>query len=88
MHLESVLEDDLKKIIVQMDTNNDGLIQYKEFITEAHKVCIMISDLYLRHAFEMFDFSDNNDNPGKIPIHDLQTVMCGAVSSRVKIDFE
>ena len=54
-----------------MDTNSDGLIQYKEFIAEAHKVCIMISDLYLRHAFEMFDFSDEIENAGQISIHSL-----------------
>jgi len=64
MQLESILEDDLRKVIFQMDTNGDGYIQYKEFIDEAHKICIMISDLYLRHAFDLFDLSDSNENQG------------------------
>ena len=68
MHLESILEDDLRKVLVQMDTNGDGYIQYKEFIEQAHKICIMISDLYLRHAFELLDLSDDNENHGSIPI--------------------
>ena len=32
MQLESILDDDLRKIILQMDTNGDGYLQYKEFI--------------------------------------------------------
>ena len=69
-----------------MDTNGDGYIQYKEFIEEAHKVCIMISELYLRQAFDLFDLSD--ENQGQIPIDLLQSVMCSAISSKKKIEFE
>ena len=47
-----------------MDTNGAGYIQYKDFMEEAHKVCIMISDLYLRHAFNLFDLSESNENQG------------------------
>ena len=32
MQIESVLEDDLRKVIIKMDENGDGLIQYSEFI--------------------------------------------------------
>ena len=73
-----------------MDTNGDGYIQYKEFIQESHKICIMISDLYLRHAFELLDLSDDDDieNHGSIPIDLLQQVMCSAISSKRKIDLE
>jgi Ca2+-binding EF-hand superfamily protein len=71
MQIESVLEDDLRKVITKMDKNGDGYIQYSEFLDEAHKVCIMISDLYLSHAFDLFDLDDNQDNAGQIPIHML-----------------
>mgnify|MGYP006093996383 FL=1 len=32
MQIESVLEEDLRKIIRKMDKNGDGYIQYSEFI--------------------------------------------------------
>ena len=53
-----------------MDTNCDGYIQYKEFLNEANNVCIMISDMHMRHAFDLFDFSDDEEK-GKIPIYFL-----------------
>ena len=71
MQIESVLEDNLRQVITQMDKNGDGYIQYQEFLEEAHKVCIMISDLYLRHAFDLFDLNDDVDNAGNIPIDQL-----------------
>ena len=55
---------------------------------EAQNVCIMISDLYLRHAFDLFDLSDDIENEGNIPIDMLQSVMCGAISSKNKISKE
>ena len=88
MQIESVLEDDLRKVITKMDKNGDGYIQYQEFLDEAHKVCIMISDLYLSHAFDLFDLDDDIQNAGQIPINMLQSVMCGAISSKKKIQKE
>ena len=52
-----------------MDKNGDGYIQYSEFIEEAHKICIMISDLYLKQAFDLFDLGDDLENIGSIPIY-------------------
>ena len=71
-----------------MDINGDGYIQYKEFITEAHKVCIMISDLYLKHAFDLFNLGDESEDNGSIPISLLQSVMCGTISTKKRIEFE
>ena len=88
MQMESVLEDDLRKVITKMDKNGDGYIQYQEFLDEAHKVCIMISDLYLSHAFDLFDLNDDSENAGQIPIEQLQSVMCGAISTKNKIEIE
>ena len=47
-----------------MDKNGDGYIQYSEFLGEAQNVCIMISDLYLSHAFDLFDLGDDIENEG------------------------
>lgn len=48
----------------------------------------MISDLYLSHAFDLFDLNDDSENAGQIPIEQLQSVMCGAISTKNKIDIE
>ena len=47
-----------------MDINGDGYIQYEEFINEANKICIMLSDLYLSHAFDLFDLNDDSEKSG------------------------
>ena len=88
MQIESVMEDDLRKVIMKMDKNGDGLIQYSEFIDQAHKISIMISELYLSHAFDLFDLTDDLENAGNIPIDQLRTVMCGAIGNFKKIDMD
>lgn len=88
MQIESVLEEDLRKIIRKMDKNGDGYIQYSEFIEEAHKICIMISDLYLKHAFDLFDLGDDLEHIGSIPINLVQSAMCNSITSKRKIQPE
>ena len=77
MNIEASLEDDLRKVITKIDKNGDGQLQYREFIDEAHNVCTMISDLYLKNAFNLFDLSE--ENGGQIPIQHFQSIMCGAL---------
>lgn len=48
----------------------------------------MISDLYLKYAFDLFDLTDDLDNIGSIPINLVQSAMCNAISSKRKITFE
>ena len=48
----------------------------------------MISDLYLRQAFELFNMNDDSDAQGSIPIYLLQSVMCGAISTKKRIELE
>lgn len=48
-------------------------------------MCIIISDLYLKHAFDLFDLNDDQENAGQIPIEQLQSVMCVAISTKQKI---
>jgi hypothetical protein len=48
----------------------------------------MISDLYLSHAFDLFDLEDDIQNAGHVLIEVVQSVMCGAFSSKTKIDKE
>ena len=54
-------------------------------MAEAQNVCIMISDLYLKKAFDLFDFNEEISCKGLIPIDMLQSVMIGAISTKRKI---
>lgn len=80
MQIESILDEDLQKLIKGLDKNKDGYIQYQEFISAAQEFCIAVSDLYLKHAFELFNFYDDFDNDGYIPLEMLQSVMCWAIN--------
>ena len=84
MHIESLLEDNLRKIIAKMDVNGDGYIQYSEFMTAAEQVCMMISDLYLKQAFDLFDFGDG-ETQGLIHVDTLKNIMCGAIETKRKM---
>jgi hypothetical protein len=46
----------------------------------------MISDLYLRYAFDLFDLNDDAEKAGEIPLVMLQNVLCGAISTKKRID--
>ena len=48
----------------------------------------MISELYLSHAFALFDLTDDIENQGNIPIDQLQSVMCGAIGNLKQIDMD
>lgn len=41
----------------------------------------MISDLYLKHAFDVFDLEDDLENIGSIPINLVQSAMCNAITN-------
>ena len=86
MQIEDSLKDDLKKVIKNIDKNGDGYLQYEEFVGEAHNLCTMISDLYLKNAFNLFDLSE--DNGGDIPINHFKSIMCGAIGFKTAISHE
>ena len=50
-------EADWEKVIDSIDTNNDGLIDYDEFMTAASNRCKLLNDQNLRNAFEVLDSS-------------------------------
>ena len=86
MQIESVLDEDLNKIVSSLDKNKDGYIQYTEFISAAKEFSIAISDLYLKHAFDLFNFQEEFDSEyASIPIEMLQSVLIGAINFKTKI---
>ena len=50
-------EADWEKVINSIDMNNDGLIDYDEFMTAASNRCKLLNDQNLRNAFEVLDSS-------------------------------
>jgi len=48
----------------------------------------MISDLYLKHAFDLFDLGDDLEHIGSIPINLVQSAMCNSITSKRKIQPE
>ena len=61
-------------LLKQMDANNDGKIDYGEFITAAVNRSRVISDYNIQMAFQMFDADGN----GEITIEELKQVFQGA----------
>ena len=50
-----MFENELERIIKNVDFNNNGKIEYSEFITACTNVSTMLSEKYLQEAFNLFD---------------------------------
>ena len=48
-------EADWEKVINSIDTNNDGLVDYDEFMTAASNRVKLLNDQNLRNAFDVLD---------------------------------
>jgi calcium-dependent protein kinase len=59
------------KIMIEVDTNNSGYIDYNEFLKAAIDVKSFASPEYLQSAFNLFD----KDRSGKISLEELKTVL-------------
>ena len=64
---------DWSELIHQLDTNQDGKIDYGEFITAAVNRARLLSEENLRIAFQMFD----KDGNGYISKEELKDVFNG-----------
>lgn len=64
---------DWQTLIEQLDTNNDGKIDYGEFISAAVNRATLLSKQNLEIAFKMFDADGN----GVISINELKDVFSG-----------
>ncbi len=48
-------ECDLEEIMKRIDFNQDGMIQYSEFIMAASNMKNMMTEINLKYAFDLFD---------------------------------
>jgi calcium-dependent protein kinase len=64
------LKRDIKKIFLNLDTDDSKYISYEEFIRAAVDKKIFMNDKVLKYAFQYFD----KDNSGEITIDELTSV--------------
>ena len=57
---ENILfEDELKKIIYNVDINNNGIIEYSEFVAATSNLNKILTEKNLKQAFDLFDLDQN-----------------------------
>lgn len=56
-----MLEEEIDKIFRIVDHNNNGVIDYTEFITSAANISELISDKQLKAAFKAIDLDGSGE---------------------------
>jgi calcium-dependent protein kinase len=69
----SMDEKDFELTLKLMDTNNNGFIDYTEFIAGCLHSYNYLKEKHLKNAFEYFD----KDGSGKITVDELKDCLCG-----------
>ena len=76
------LEEDVKNIFKNLDMNNDGYIEYEEFVRAAVGKEKFMGENVLKFAFRFFDKNDS----GKIDLHEIETVFKKSVVDKEHIE--
>lgn len=63
-------EEELRQMVEAIDTNQDGFIDYQEFVTAAYNRQQALSEKNLKAAFDAFD----NDGNGQISMDELKAI--------------
>jgi calcium-dependent protein kinase len=63
-----MLDEEVEKIFNLVDINNNGVIDYSEFITAASNIQQLVSDKQLKATFKAFDLDGN----GEISIQEFE----------------
>ena len=72
------LVEDVKNIFSVLDMNNDGYIEYEEFVRAAVSKEKFMGENVLKFAFRFFD----KDNSGKIDLKEIETVFKNSVNDK------
>ena len=65
--------NEVEAIFKNVDNDNNGFLEYEEFIRACIDKKKLLDDKYLKFAFDFFD----NDGSGQITIKELKTIFCG-----------
>ena len=68
-----MFEAELQKIFKQVDMNQNGQIEYSEFIAAASNLQLMMTENNLKQAFDLFDLDEN----GYITPRELKHILGG-----------
>ena len=75
------LEKDVEMIFKNIDADNNGYIQYEEFVRAAIDKDSFLQENVLRFAFRYFD----KDNSGEISYDEIQEVFEESVADKTKV---
>ena len=76
------LEDDVRNIFKNLDMNNDGYIEYEEFVRASVGKEKFMGENVLKFAFRFFD----KDDSGKITFSEIETVFKNSVNDKEHVD--
>eukprot|EP00347_Sterkiella_histriomuscorum_P024166 403332075 len=68
-----LFEDELQQIIKNVDFNQNGLIEYSEFVSAASNLKHLLTEKNLKQAFDLFDLDQN----GEITPRELKHILGG-----------
>ena len=77
----STLEQDVEQIYKNIDMDNNGYIEYEEFVRAAVSKEKFLSENVLRYAFRYFD----KDNSGEITFDEIEEVFKESISDKDKV---
>jgi calcium-dependent protein kinase len=75
------LEEDVAKIYKNLDMDNNGYIEYEEFVRAAVNKERFLNEGILRFAFRYFD----KDNSGEIDFNEIETVFKQSITDKNKV---
>ena len=76
------LDEDIKNIFQKLDMDDDGYIEYEEFVRAAVSKEKFMGDNVLKFAFRFFD----KDNSGKIDFEEIEKVFKKSVTDKNHVD--
>ena len=70
------MKEDVDEIFEEMDSNNNGYIEYEEFVRAAIDKTIFLTDNFLKFAFKYFD----KDGSGEISYNEIAEIFGDSIA--------
>ena len=79
LKMKNKVDDEVDTIFKKLDNDNNGYIEYEEFVRASINKDIFVKEEILQFAFKFFD----RDNSGEITIDELKAVFCVGKDSEI-----